>query len=61
MDDYCSPELAWEVYERASGPRRLVWLEIGRHVDLYDQPGPIGTAVEHIAAFLTEHLRADGR
>jgi uncharacterized protein len=60
-DDYCSPELAQEVYERAGGPRRLVWVDIDGHVDLYDQPQLLDRVADEIAGFLDEHLDGRGR
>jgi uncharacterized protein len=53
QDDYCSPELAREVYDRAPGPKRLVWLDTASHVDVYDHPALVSAAAEEIAAFLT--------
>jgi fermentation-respiration switch protein FrsA (DUF1100 family) len=52
VDDYCSPELAAELYERAPGPKQLVWLDAGRHIDFYDVEPWVGQAVEATIAHL---------
>lgn len=57
-DDYCSPDIAREVYERTTGPRRLVWLDTDGHVAFYDHPATVDAAVGAIADFLAEHLPA---
>ena len=55
-DDYCSPDVAREVYQRAAGPKKLVWLDTDCHVDLYDRSDLVSRAVEETAAFLDRHL-----
>ncbi len=57
-DDYCSPEAAEALYDRASGPKRMVWLDTTNHIDLYDVPDYVDPAVQHAAAWFDEHLAA---
>ncbi len=56
VDDYCSPELAVAVHERATGPKELHWVDCERHIDLYDQQPYVDEAVEAVDRFLHEHL-----
>lgn len=56
IDDYCAPELAERLYERATGVKRAVWLDCERHVDLYDVEPHVKKAVEETALFLRENL-----
>ena len=37
-------------------PKRIVWLDTGLHIDLYDTEPYVTQAVEAVTAFLTEHL-----
>ncbi|MBB6351809.1 alpha/beta hydrolase [Nonomuraea muscovyensis] len=56
VDRFCSPEGAEEVFRRLDEPKRLVWLDAQRHIDLYDAEPYVSQAVEATAAFLREHL-----
>jgi fermentation-respiration switch protein FrsA (DUF1100 family) len=56
QDAYCSPDGAREAHERMTGPKRIAWLDCGRHVDLYDNDRHVAAAVEATAEFLDEHL-----
>jgi fermentation-respiration switch protein FrsA (DUF1100 family) len=56
VDLYCSPEGAQAVYDRATGPKRIEWLETENHIDIYDRPELVGPAVDHVAAFMAENL-----
>lgn len=58
VDRFCSPEGAEEAYKRMGQPKRLVWLDAKRHVDLYDAEPYVTQAVEATAEFMGEHLRA---
>ena len=51
-DAYCSPELASALYERASGPKEMVWVEAERHIDLYDVEPYVTQAADATASFL---------
>ena len=56
VDGFCSPEGAEEAYKRMDGPKKLVWLDAKRHIDLYDAEPYVTQAVEATASFLGEHL-----
>ncbi|MEV0199857.1 alpha/beta hydrolase [Nonomuraea sp. NPDC050691] len=56
VDRFCSPEGAEEAYRRMDEPKRLVWLDAKRHIDLYDQEPYVTQAVEATVAFLDAHL-----
>lgn len=56
VDRFCSPEGAEEAYKRMDEPKRLVWLDAKRHIDLYDAEPYVTRAAEATAAFLDEHL-----
>jgi fermentation-respiration switch protein FrsA (DUF1100 family) len=53
-DDYCSPDLARELHERAGG--EIVWVDCAEHIDLYDVEPHVGVAVDAAASFLHRHL-----
>jgi uncharacterized protein len=55
VDAYCAPELAAELHSRATGEKRIVWLECERHIDLYDVTPWVTRAVDTAADFLREH------
>ncbi|MGW0824396.1 alpha/beta hydrolase [Streptomyces sp. NPDC002845] len=55
-DDYCSPDLARVMYERATGPKEIRWLDCKQHIDLYDAELHVGQAVQTTADFLHRHL-----
>ncbi|HVM14263.1 MAG TPA: alpha/beta hydrolase [Egibacteraceae bacterium] len=55
-DDYCSPDGARAVYERAGEPKRLVWLPAELHIDLYDNDDFVGPAVDEVVRWFDQHL-----
>jgi len=55
-DTYCLPSSAQAVFDRATGPKEIEWLETTNHIDLYDQPRFVGPAVERVARFMAERL-----
>lgn len=55
-DDYCSPEGARAVFERAGEPKELVWIDTTNHIDLYDQEPYVPQAVEQVARWFARHL-----
>jgi fermentation-respiration switch protein FrsA (DUF1100 family) len=57
-DAYCSPELAEQVYQRATGPKQIVWLDAERHIDLYDTEPFVGQAVAAVVEHLNRYLAA---
>ncbi len=56
VDRFCSPEGAEEVFKRLDQPKRIVWVDAQRHIDLYDGEPYVGQAVDATASFLDEHL-----
>jgi len=55
-DAFCSPEGARAVFERATGPAEILWLDTINHIDLYDRPEYVDPAVARTAEFLRTHL-----
>ena len=55
-DAYCTPEGAQSVYERASEPKEILWLDTTKHIDLYDQPAYVDPAVERASAWFHRYL-----
>ena len=56
VDDYCPPDLARAVYDRAAGPKRIVWLDCRQHIELYDVEPYVSQAVAVSAEFLRRQL-----
>jgi fermentation-respiration switch protein FrsA (DUF1100 family) len=56
QDAYCSPALAQQAYERATGPKRLIWLDATLHIDLYDTEPFVGQAAEAVVEHLDRYL-----
>jgi uncharacterized protein len=56
VDGYCTPETAQAVFDRATGPKEIEWLESANHIDIYDQPELVEPAVARVAAFMAEQL-----
>jgi fermentation-respiration switch protein FrsA (DUF1100 family) len=50
-DDYCSPELARQLYDRATGRKEIHWLDTTCHIDLYDTEPYVTRAVDLTADF----------
>lgn len=57
-DAYCSPELAWELYERNPGDKEILWMDGDQHIDLYDREPHVSQAAQATADFLHRNLRA---
>lgn len=55
-DAFCSPEGARAVFERATGPAEILWLDTTNHIDLYDRPTYVDAAVERAVEFFGGHL-----
>jgi uncharacterized protein len=55
-DDYCGPDAAQAVYDRAGEPKRIRWLPAQLHIDLYDNPEFVGPAVAEVSAWFGDHL-----
>ena len=56
VDGYCWPETAQAVFDRATGPKEIEWLDSSNHIDIYDHPELVEPAVAHVARFMTERL-----
>ena len=57
-DAFCSPEAAGRLHERLRGPKEMVWLDTGNHIDLYDRARFVLPAVDHVGRWFAEHLTA---
>jgi len=55
-DAYCSPDLARALYEAKPGDKEILWLDAGRHIDLYDEKPYVNQAAEAAADFLRRKL-----
>jgi fermentation-respiration switch protein FrsA (DUF1100 family) len=55
-DAYCSPEGAQAVFDRAGGPKDILWLDTTNHIDLYDVDRFVDPAVTRCSAWFAEHL-----
>ncbi|GAA3385869.1 alpha/beta hydrolase [Cryptosporangium minutisporangium] len=55
-DAFCSPDGARAVFERATGPSEILWLDTTNHIDLYDRPEYVDPAVDRAAEFFAAHL-----
>jgi fermentation-respiration switch protein FrsA (DUF1100 family) len=56
VDGYCTPEGAQAIFDAATGPKEIEWIETPNHIDIYDDPNLVGPAVERVAQFLSEQL-----
>jgi fermentation-respiration switch protein FrsA (DUF1100 family) len=58
VDEYCTPEGAQAVFDRATGPKEIEWLESRNHIDIYDHPELVDPAVRRVAEFMAVQLAA---
>jgi hypothetical protein len=56
VDAYCTPEGAQAIFDRATGPKEIEWIETPNHIDIYDRPELVEPAVKRVAKFLAEQL-----
>jgi fermentation-respiration switch protein FrsA (DUF1100 family) len=56
IDSYCTPEGAMAIFDRATGPKEIEWLDTPNHIDIYDRPELVDPAVARVAQFLAETL-----
>jgi fermentation-respiration switch protein FrsA (DUF1100 family) len=56
VDAFCAPELATQLYDRATGEKRIEWLDCAQHIDLYDVEPYVTQAVDATTDFLRAHL-----
>ena len=55
-DAFTTPEQAEAAFERAGQPKELVWLDTTNHIDLYDVPEYVDSAVAATVAWFDRHL-----
>jgi fermentation-respiration switch protein FrsA (DUF1100 family) len=55
-DDYCSPAGAQALFDRATGPKTLVWIETTNHIELYDSPPHLDRAMAALVPFFEREL-----
>ncbi|MFH9354929.1 alpha/beta hydrolase [Kitasatospora sp. NPDC017646] len=48
--------MAVEAHQRATGPKEIHWIRGASHVDLYDKPEYIDSAVDKLTDYFTHHL-----
>ncbi|WP_216900626.1 alpha/beta hydrolase [Nocardia alni] len=51
--------MSLEAYHRATGPKRIHWIEGASHADLYDREQYVGSAVDELASFFEANLPRD--
>lgn len=51
-DLFCFPEFAQAVYDAATGPKELVWIEAHNHIEFYDQDPYVSQAAAALVQFL---------
>ena len=56
VDTYCTPEGAQAIFDRATGPKEIEWIETPNHIDIYDRPELVDAAVSRVTAFLATQL-----
>jgi fermentation-respiration switch protein FrsA (DUF1100 family) len=56
VDEYCTPEGAQAIFDRATGPKEIEWLDSQNHIDIYDRPELVEPAVQRAAGFFAERL-----
>jgi uncharacterized protein len=56
VDGYCTPESAQAIFDRATGPKEIEWLDSKNHIDIYDRPELVEPAVQRAARFFAERL-----
>jgi uncharacterized protein len=55
-DDYCSPAGAQALFDRATGPKTLEWIETTNHIELYDSPPHLDRAMAALVPFFEREL-----
>ncbi len=56
VDGYCTPETAQAIFDRATGPKEIEWIDSENHIDIYDRPELVDPAVARVASFMAERL-----
>ena len=55
-DKYCFPKFAQQVYDEASEPKEILWLDTTNHIDLYDNEKYVGPAISKILKWFNTYL-----
>jgi fermentation-respiration switch protein FrsA (DUF1100 family) len=55
-DKYCLPKFAQQVYEEASEPKEILWLDTTNHIDLYDNEKYVSSAINKIGEWFNTYL-----
>lgn len=55
-DLFCFPDYAQAVYDAATGPKELVWIEAHNHIEFYDQDPYVSQACARVVRFLDATL-----
>lgn len=55
-DDYCAPEAAQGIHDRAGEPKHFVWLPAQLHIDLYDNPEFVDPAAAEVVSWFDWYL-----
>jgi uncharacterized protein len=55
-DKYCFPKFAQQVYDEASDPKEILWLDTTNHIDLYDNEKYVGPAINKIVKWFNTYL-----
>ena len=58
-DDYCSPDGARAVFERATGPTSIQWVETTNHIQLDDSVVHLQQALKPLVPFYRRELSPD--
>jgi fermentation-respiration switch protein FrsA (DUF1100 family) len=48
-----------EAFQKALGPKELLWIDGAMHTDLYDKEQYVGPAITKLGGFFTKNLAAD--
>ncbi|MGH3249894.1 MAG: alpha/beta hydrolase, partial [Trebonia sp.] len=48
-----------QAFQKALGPKELLWVDGAMHNDLYDKERYVGPAITKLTGFFTKHLAAD--
>ena len=59
-DDYCSPDGARALVDRATGPKQLQWIDTTNHIELYDSAPHVERAIALLRDFFDRELAPGG-
>jgi uncharacterized protein len=55
-DKYCLPKFVQQVYEEASEPKEILWLDTTNHIDLYDNEKYVSPAITKIVEWFNKYM-----